>query len=294
MTVPADPASALALPRDLPYRIRWRSHALRLGSHKGTASGSGGLFRDLTSLTEQPDPRRIDLRSSLRDPFGQLYVRRFEQKTAISVYALVDVSASMSFVGNMRKMDAAAALCAALAASARRIGDKFGLMGCDTRVLPELSFPAGRSRSGEIRLSNALRSFPPAGRGAMGLVDAAQQISGKRKLVFLISDFHMPESVLVRIFEALASHDVRPLHLVDTRETAGLPDWGILPLTDLETGQGRLVFLRPSLKAAWQRQSAGRAARLDAIAAGFGAKPFQIADRIDWDQLSAHLMEPGA
>jgi uncharacterized protein (DUF58 family) len=290
----ADIASISSLSRDLPYRIRWRDSGLRPGAHGGRTSGSGGLFRDLAQLARQPDPRRIDLRASLRDPFEHLYVRRFEQKTAISVYVLADVSASMGFAGNMRKLDVTAALCGALAASARRIGDKFGLIGCNHGIVPELSFPAGRSQSGEIRMIEALRLFQPSGRGAKGLAEAAHRIGASRKLVILISDFYMPHAVLTRIFEALAWHDVRPLHLVDSRETSCLPDWGILPLADLETGHRRLVFLRPRLKAAWQKGLEEQERRLQRIAARFSWTPFKIVDRVDWDRLSTYLMEAGA
>jgi hypothetical protein len=104
---------------------------VRAGAHRGRLSGAGGLFRDLVSLLEHPDPRRIDLRASARDPFEQLYVRRFEQKTAITVFALVDVSASMGFAGNMRKLEVAAAICAG-SSSARRTGDKFPRAAANT------------------------------------------------------------------------------------------------------------------------------------------------------------------
>ncbi len=77
---------------------------MRAGAHRGTLAGSGGLFRDFVSLLDYPDPRRIDLRVSVRDPFEAIHVRRFEQNSAISVYVLVDVSASMGFGGGNGKM----------------------------------------------------------------------------------------------------------------------------------------------------------------------------------------------
>ncbi|WP_244505508.1 hypothetical protein [Methyloceanibacter stevinii] len=42
---------------------------------------------------------------SLRDPFGNLYAKRFSQRSAITVYALVDLSASMGFLGQARIID---------------------------------------------------------------------------------------------------------------------------------------------------------------------------------------------
>jgi hypothetical protein len=41
-------------PVDLPYRIVWRSRALRQGMHRSTQSGAGGLFRDLPQPAGEP------------------------------------------------------------------------------------------------------------------------------------------------------------------------------------------------------------------------------------------------
>ena len=281
-------------PRDLPYRVAWRARNVQPGAHRGRLLGAGGLFRDMATLLEWPDPRRLDLRASVRDPFEQLYVRRFEQKTAITVYALVDVSASMGFRGHMDKLDVAAAICSAMASSARRIGDRFGIIGCDREIVPELHFPATRSRAAETRMAAALRAFQPRRRGAGGLVAAARRIAGRRRLVLLISDFLMPQDELTAVFAALAAHDTVPIQLVDSAEVASLPRWGLLPLADMETGRRQLVWLRPSLKAAWQQGRADHDATLAALAAPYARRPFRIVDRLDWQRLGAHLTEARA
>jgi uncharacterized protein (DUF58 family) len=277
-------------PPDVPYRLPWRSLGVRAGAHHGKLEGAGGYFRDFAPLMQRPDPRRIDLRVSARDPFEGLFVRRFEQRTAVTVYALVDVSASMGFRGHADKMRLAADLCTALAASARRAGDAFGLIGCSEEIVPDLYLPSTRTRGGEAEMLRRLRTFVPQGRGADGLIEAAELIAGRRKLVFVISDFHMAGVAIERIFAALARHDVVPIVLTDTLEVEELPRWGLLSLTDLELGRRRLVVMRPSLREAWQRRSEARRAELAAIAARYGREPFEVRDRIDWDGLSAHLM----
>ena len=108
-----------APPPDLPYQLAWRSSEVRAGAHRGKREGAGGFFRDVAPLLRSPDPRRLDLRVSARDPFEGLHVRRFEQKATVTVYALVDVSASMGFRGASDKMHIAADLCAALASAVR-------------------------------------------------------------------------------------------------------------------------------------------------------------------------------
>jgi uncharacterized protein (DUF58 family) len=284
------PAQRPAPPVDLPYRIPWRTRDVRAGAHRGTLAGSGGLFRDFVSLLDYPDPRRIDLRASVRDPFEAIHVRRFEQNSAISIYLLVDVSASMGFGGSNGKIGLAADIAAALATSARRVGDSFGLIGCDSTMRPELTFMATRSRAGEREMVERLRAFKPARRGALGLAEAAALIAGRRKLVIVISDFLMPDEHITAVFQALSSHDVVPVMVTLSSELRRLPRWGLVSLTDLETGKRRLVVLRPALSEAWRARDEARRAAFRAIANRYGRKPFEIVDRIDWDRLGAYLM----
>jgi uncharacterized protein (DUF58 family) len=287
MTVSA--ATAAPLPVDLPYRIVWRSRALRQGAHRSTQSGAGGLFRDLATLLEYRDPRRIDLRQTLRDPFGTLHVRRFEEKSQIGVTLLLDVSGSMGFQGASRKMDLAAELAQVFAMAARRTGDTFALYAADDHVREELSVPPTRSRAGEDDMVAALRNYIPGRKGASGLIEAARRVGCKRNLVVIVSDFLLPEDQLDALFDALNGHDVVPIRLVDSRESARLPSWGLLELADLETGRRRLVAMRPALKAEWQRRIEARRSFFRTLAARYGREPFEITDTIPWDRLGAHL-----
>jgi uncharacterized protein (DUF58 family) len=279
---------------DVPYRLAWRTSGVRIGAHRGKVEGTGGLFRDFDLLARSQDPRRIDLRMSLRDPFDNLYVRRFEQKTSITVYALVDLSASMGFEGNVDKMDVVADLCGALAASARRIGDSFGLIGCDEKIIPEFFLPATRSRGGETDMVAALRAYVPAGHGAEGLLDGASYLAGRRKLVFVISDFYLPLSLIEALFEALSQNDVVPIVLKDRRELKDLPRYGLVSLADLETGRRRLLAMRPSLRAAWINEEAEHSRALRALAMRYGRPPFEILGPVEWDRLGAYLMGEAA
>lgn len=281
--------SSPTTPVDLPYRIVWRSRALRQGMHRSAQWGAGGLFRDLATLIEYPDPRRIDLRQSLRDPFEALHVRRFEEKSQIGVTMLLDVSGSMAFEGRTRKMELAAELAEVFATAVRRAGDTFALYAADDEVRDELGSPPTRSRAGQEQMIAALRAFTPSRRGATALLEAAHKIGQKRNLVIVVSDFLLPEAELEALFEALSGHDVMPIRLVDSRENADLPSWGLMELADLETGRRRLVAMRPSLKAEWQRRIEARRSFFRSLAARYGREPFEVTDRIRWDRLGAHL-----
>jgi len=279
---------------DVPYRIDWRAAGVRIGAHRGKIEGAGGLFRDYDFLLRSQDPRRIDLRMSLRDPFGTLYVKRFEQQTSITGYALVDLSGSMGFVGRADKMQVVADLCGALAASARRIGDAFGLIGCADKILPEFFVPATRSRGGEADMVANLRRYVPQGDSAEGLVEGANYLAGSRKLVFLISDFYLPLGLTERVFEALSPHDVIPIVLRDPLELKDLPRYGLVSLADLETGGQRLLVMRPSLRTALLQEETAAAKALHALATRYGRPPFYVIGPVDWDGFGAYLMGEAA
>jgi uncharacterized protein (DUF58 family) len=275
----------------LPYRLHWRSGSSRPGAHGGRQLGMGGAFRGFAPLMHYPDPRRIDVRMTLRDPFGGVYVRRFEQRSAVTVYVLADMSASMKFEGRTSKRRLLATLAAALAISAHQYGDHFGFIGCDETVREELFLPATGNRGLEVEIASRVMAFAPSGRSAFGLIEAARQLGGRRKLVFLLSDFHMPLADAEAILDALSRHDVLPVMLRDSAESADLPRWGLASLADLETGRKRLAVLRPALYERWQRDALERQAALARLCARYARPLVRLTDTLDvrqmWEALSA-------
>jgi uncharacterized protein (DUF58 family) len=275
----------------LSYRLHWRSGSPRPGAHGGRQLGMGGAFRGFAPLMDYPDPRRIDARMTLRDPFGGVWVRRFEQRSAVTVYVLADVSASMRFEGRASKLRLLATLTAALAISAHQYGDHLGFIGCDEAVREELLLPATGNRGLEVEIVRRLAAFTPLGRSALGLVEAARQLGGRRKLVFLLSDFHMPLADAEAILEAFSRHDVVPVMLRDSAEAVDLPRWGLAALTDLETGRKRLAVMRPALYERWQRDVREREAALSRLCARYARPLTRLTDRLDaehlWEALSA-------
>ncbi|MBL1257745.1 DUF58 domain-containing protein [Methylocystis sp. Sn-Cys] len=274
---------------DLLYRPRGRFRSNHAGAHVSSEVGGFGVFRDQAPFLRYPDARRIDLRATLRDPFGETHVRRFEQRSAIDVYALVDLSASMGFVGAVDRFQVACDLCAALAFSATRIGDRFGLVaGGD--VLRESAFlPATLSRRAALHAVDRLRDERPAGTNAESLETAAIRLGAGRKLVLLISDFRWSAALVQRIFDALALHDVLPVVLVDSVEL-NPPRWGLLDLREPETARRRTIVMRPGLRQKWIDAESKRRAALIQLAAGRVRPPVFVEDRVDSRSLSLRLM----
>lgn len=274
---------------EIAYRLAWRSSSVRSGAHKSRIAGSGGVFRDHASLLEHPDPRRIDIRLTARDPFGRVFVRRFEQLSDVTVVAIIDISGSIGFRGLTNKQLLMTDMVSVLAAAARRIGDPFGVLACGEVVFEPLSTMPTRARRGEGAMREAIASHTPVAKGLRGIREAAARLAGRRKVVFLISDFQLPRDDVEEIFELLAFHDVVPVLLSDSAEMEKLPEWGLMQLYDMETGANRLVVMRPSLKRKWQRRDSGRRAELREIASREGREIFEVRDEIDWESFSAYL-----
>ena len=261
-------------------------------------SGNSGFeFRGHARLHDAPDPRRLDLRASLRDPFfelGNWQVRVYSQRKAMPVVMLVDLSASMGFVGAQRKLDVVADFTESLAWSAWRTGDRFGFIGCDSSVRSELLLPATRARGAGTPLAQALRAWRPqggmaAGRSAQGLLQAALHLGRQRSLVFLLSDFHGPAAQWNALLASLAVHEVVPVVLWDTQEFALSAPRGWLQVADPETGAQRLVWWRPALRARWQASLTQRRQQLMQIFSAQALKPLFVQGAFDADAVTRHF-----
>ncbi|KQO78708.1 MULTISPECIES: DUF58 domain-containing protein [unclassified Methylobacterium] len=275
---------------DIVYRPRGRLPGTRPGAHRGREAGGLGTFRDQVPFLRMPDARRIDVRATLRDPFEGTVVRRFEARTPIEVWALLDLSASMRFAGAADRMALACAFCTGLAASATRIGDPFGLIGCDEDLRDDVFLAPSRAPTRAAEVARRLAAAACSGRGAGGMAAAARRLAGRPKIVFLLSDFRWPEAQIAEVFAALSRHDLVPVLLGDAAEAEGLPDWGLLELDDLEGAGRRLVFMRPALRRRWIAREAARIETLRRLATAHGRPPFRLAGRFDPDAVSRHLL----
>lgn len=275
---------------EIVYLPRWRPGGFAVGAHRGRDAGGLGTFRDQVPFLRLPDARRIDIRATMRDPFEGTYVRRFETRTALEVWALVDLSASMRFRGEADRMALVADLCTGLAASATRIGDAFGLIGCDETLRPDAFLPATRRRGIALERAARLPRLACEGRSARGLLAATRQLAGRPKLVFLISDFRWPDDLIEEVMAALALHDLAPILLADSAEDEALPEWGLMELDDLEGAGRRVVFMRPSLRRRWHARERERLDRFGRVASRYGRPPFRLSGRFDAEALSRHLL----
>jgi uncharacterized protein (DUF58 family) len=224
------------------YRVYNPGYSVYSGAHPGKVVGNGQLFKLHEPLLASPDPRRIDLRASLFNPFQQYQVRVFKQHSKLNVYVIADLSTSMH-----TKLPTLGKFILSAAQSALQLGDNFGFIGCGPRLDHQWLLPAEKSIQPIRELVNRLMIFRTENTG-----DSLSKISAvlpeKRCLLFLISDFHFSTNRLQQILQPLTQHTVVPLVCWDPVEYTDLPNWGLVRFKDAEKQQSRILIMRPMLK----------------------------------------------
>ncbi len=269
----------------LTYALRWRVAGVIPGAHAGSDSGQSGRFRQTVPFDRSPDPRRIDLRATVRDPFGLLHVRQFDQRAAARVEMLIDVSASMAAGARTSHFSLAAEMAAAIAAAAAEIHDNFGLAACAENI----AWLAPSARSDPRCLAEELARVHPGGNSARGLLQGAERLVGRRKLVFLVSDFAFPLAEVEPLLSALSTHDVVPIQITEDVGNV-LPAWGLAEIDEPEGRGHRFVLLRPSLRARWQRQETERRRAVAQLCMAHGRRPFVVVGTFDVFAFADYLL----
>jgi uncharacterized protein (DUF58 family) len=277
--------------KEFTYQAGWRSRGRYPGRHASSQRGLGMEFRGHAPLIAYPDPRRIDLRQTLRDPFEQVWVRIFNQKSSIPIYVACDLSGSMGFSGHLRKLEIAADIAASAAWSAFRVNDPFGFIGFDQDVREDWLFASTTKVHGAFEIAERLAGYHPQRAGAEGLANVSRFLSRERSLVLLVSDFHMPLESLEAALGTLIRHQVVPLVLWDAAEYRNLPEFGITGVTDCETGARRTLFLRKNFRARILQAFADRRLALEKLFMSLDMPPLFIEDGFKADDLTEYFYQ---
>ena len=275
--------------KEFHYKIDWRTKSHLPGHHRSTQSGGGLEFRGNVPLLSAPDPRRVDIRASLSDPFDQWYVRSYRQRSQVPVYVVADLSASLGFRGINRKLDILADAVESIAYSVHRTGDRFAFIGCDQSPRGDFLLPPTHALGAGLDLARRLRDFMPTGKSARGLTQAARYLSRQRSLVFLVSDFHFDDGLLVETLESIAGHAVCPIVLWDRAEFERMPRSGIVLAQDSESGRRQTLVLRRSLRERFINAFASRRKHLTDLFITNGTHPLFVEDDFNPERVTAYF-----
>ncbi|PKO46625.1 MAG: hypothetical protein CVU29_05095 [Betaproteobacteria bacterium HGW-Betaproteobacteria-22] len=257
-------------------------------------AGLGDQLRSVVLLRDNPDPRRLDLRASVRDPFEHIWVRDFNLNSALKVIVLVDTSSSMGYVGRVNRMHVAQEIASQLALSAYRSGDSFGLFAAGESINKQCMLPPKANRGAWLWVNHHFSKLVPQGQHADGLLASVPYLPQRRCLVFLVSDFRWQAGKLKQLLKKLSHHDVVPVMLQDPAEMDDLPKSGIAILRDAETGAGQFVWMRASLQKQMQDLRAQHIKQVEEASRLYGNKPFVVKGEFNTALLTKYFMERSA
>jgi uncharacterized protein (DUF58 family) len=246
-------------------------------------------FRGHTTLLAYPDPRRIDIRQTIRDPLEQIHVRLFNQKSVTPVFVLCDLSGSMQYGAKQKKLAVAADIAQSVAQSATRNRDLVGFIGFDDVVREDWLCTLSARPHSTVEMAENLRDYQAAEVGSRGVIDTVRLLPRERSLIFMVSDFHMPISDLEESLVLMQRHHIVPVVLWDSTEYTDLPEFGITNVTDPETGAKRTLFLRKAYREQILQSFAERRELIKSLFSRYDMEPFFVENHFDADLLTDYF-----
>ncbi len=238
-----DPAQ-LARLGSLPIKARVIVEGALSGLHRASVHGSSVEFSEHKEYSPGDELRHIDWRAYAKG--DRYYVKQYEQESQLTVYLVLDASASMMFAGGgIAKLEYAGLSLAALAYLVIQQQDKVGLLACGDRAIETLVPPRARSTHLHDLLSVMDQLMQKGGVGDESPAAALRRISElarrRRCLVVLASDLFDADEETVRALAALRAqkHDVSVLHILDPHERT-FPYEGLTEFHALES-EGRML-----------------------------------------------------
>jgi len=239
-----DPAQ-LARLGSLPIKARVIVEGALSGLHRASVHGSSVEFSEHKEYSPGDELRHVDWKAYAK--VDRYYVKQYEQESQLTVYLVLDASASMQFAGGgIAKIEYAGLALAALAYLVIQQQDKVGLLACGDRKLETMVPPRARTTHLHDLLAVLDSVMAKGGVGdespAHALHRIAELTRRRRALIVLASDLFDADD---RTLEALATlraqkHDVSVLHVMDPHELT-FPYEGLTEFHALESTNRMLV-----------------------------------------------------
>jgi len=239
-----DPAQ-LARLGSLPIKARVIVEGALSGLHRSSMHGSSVEFAEHKEYSPGDELRHVDWKTYAK--VDRYYVKQFEQESQLTVYLVLDASASMAFAGGgISKLEYAGLSLAALAYLVIQQQDKLGFVACGDRAIETVVPPRARTTHlhdvlsvlDQVMVRGAIGDESPA--DALGRI--AEIARRRRSLIILASDLFDTEDATLRALAALRAqrHDISVLHVLDPHERS-FPFEGLTQFEALESAHRMLV-----------------------------------------------------
>lgn len=224
--------------RKLEIRTKGLVNNIFGGEYQSAFKGQGMEFTEVRTYTFGDDIRQIDWNVTARN--DEPYIKIFEEEREQTLMLCVDISPSGFFGSRSQtKMELAIEICAVLAFSAIKNSDKVGMVLFSNKV--EKVIPPKKGKTHVLRLIRELYTTEPTGTST-NIADALSYVNrllNRKSIIVLASDFEDRDFEKQQKITS-RKHDLVNLVIRDRLEEE-LPDAGVIPLIDAETGKRRIV-----------------------------------------------------
>ncbi|HET9991645.1 MAG TPA: DUF58 domain-containing protein [Kofleriaceae bacterium] len=224
----------------LPIKARVIVEGALSGMHRASVHGSSVEFAEHKEYSQGDELRHVDWKAYAK--LDRYYVKQFEQESQLTVYLVLDASASMKFAGGgLAKLEYAGLSLAALAYLVIQQQDKVGLVACGDRAIETMVPPRARTNHLHDLLGVLDAIMKKGGAGDESPAEALGRIAElsrrRRSLIVLASDLFDPDDATIRALATLRAqkHDVSVLHVLDPHERT-FPYEGLTEFHALESG----------------------------------------------------------
>ena len=203
------------------------------GEYKSCFKGMGIDFEDVREYQHGDDVRTIDWNVTARS--GKPYVKQFMEERELTLYFLIDISASGSFGSSKQtKQEIAAQIFSMLAFASAHNNDNVGLILFSDEV--ELCIKPRKGSNNIMYMIHAIMSHEAKSKktNIANALAYLRKVRNSRCVTFLFSDF-IDNGYNDMLRETARIHDLVCISFSDRRERE-LPDCGMLEVKDAENG----------------------------------------------------------
>lgn len=280
----------IAAIEEIEYSFEKLSRDYQPGQHASAVAGSGFHIKGYRTLFEHPEFDHIDWNATALAGSRMPLVKILEQKSAITVMCVVDMTGSSGFSGVVEKSHEMAKCVVSLGFSAYKIGDRFGCIVYRDRV--EEVFEPRMSRTYSLEIGEWLWDLEP--RGSIS-DDAFLEVLGQvpeRPLLFIwISDFYYSSASIKKMLHECEEYDVVPMVFIDSAEYHNLPSWGIGWLKDPETGEVRQEVFTPQRHKEFESAGARHCKELIRIFKEYDRVPYVTTNKVSASMITEFFIQ---
>ena len=228
------PKEILKKVKNIEIRTKGLVNELFGGEYHSVFKGQGMTFSEVREYSPGDDIRLIDWNVTARN--SGPFVKIFEEERELTVYLIVDISASGDFgTINQLKSEIIAEIAAIISFSAIKNKDKVGLILFSGDI--EKYIPPKKDKSHVLRVIREILYYKPANKktNISSALDFLMRVSNRKSVIFLISDF-LDDKYWKSLRLVNRKHDLIGIKVKDPAEKK-LPNIGLINIYNEENNE---------------------------------------------------------